>query len=73
MRYKGNKPVSPTVPPIPTNSSPVPTPTTPYNPPASTGRHLKKDGTPDMRYKENRTPGFDKDGSPDKRYKQNKP
>ncbi|MDF2431488.1 MAG: hypothetical protein JWP44_1119, partial [Mucilaginibacter sp.] len=30
------------------------------------------DGTPDMRYKENRTPGVDKNGSPDKRYKKNK-
>ena len=39
---------------------------------AATTRHLKKDGTPDMRYKENRTPGLDKDGSKDKRYKVNK-
>ena len=42
------------------------------NSPAATTRHLKKDGTPDMRYKENRTQGVDKNGTADKRYKQNK-
>ncbi|KFE98657.1 hypothetical protein IX39_14595 [Chryseobacterium formosense] len=31
---------------------------------------LKKDGTPDKRYKENKM--LKKDGTPDKRYKQNK-
>ena len=48
-------------------------------------QHLKKDGTPDMRYKENKTtysPSYSaptstthykKDGTPDKRYKENKP
>ena len=29
--------------------------------------HLRKDGMPDMRYKENRIYGFNKDGSRDKR------
>ena len=38
---------------------------------------VKKDGTPDMRYKENKdaakpTPKLKKDGTPDMRYKQNK-
>ena len=32
---------------------------------------LKKDGTPDKRYKENQN--LKKDGTPDKRYKENKP
>lgn len=32
--------------------------------------HLKKDGTPDKRYKENTH--LKKDGTPDKRYKENK-
>ncbi len=37
-------------------------------------KHLKKDGTPDKRYKENKTPKgpLKKDGTPDKRYKANK-
>ena len=45
-------------------------------------QHLKKDGTPDMRYKENKTyvspssssstTHLKKDGSPDRRYKENK-
>ena len=44
-------------------------------------QHLKKDGTPDMRYKENKTPyststnsgtHLKKDGTPDMRYKENK-
>jgi len=36
---------------------------------------LKKDGTPDKRYKTNKTPEgpLKKDGTPDKRYKSNKP
>lgn len=36
--------------------------------------HLKKDGTPDKRFKENKTPAgpLKKDGTPDKRYKANK-
>lgn len=38
----------------------------------TTERHLKKDGTPDMRYKENRTKGVDKNGSADKRFRGNK-
>jgi hypothetical protein len=52
------------------------------------GQHLKKDGTPDMRYKENKTSfhttpktsnynsgniHLKKDGTPDRRYKENKP
>ena len=49
-------------------------------------QHLKKDGTPDMRYKENKTTysisystpiytgkHLKKDGTPDMRYKENKP
>lgn len=48
------------------------------------GQHLKKDGTPDMRYKENKalySPNYSspnyglhlkKDGTPDKRYKENR-
>jgi hypothetical protein len=35
---------------------------------------LKKDGTPDKRYKKSATAGpLKKDGTPDKRYKANKP
>jgi hypothetical protein len=42
------------------------------------GQKLKKDGTPDMRYKENKEAAkpaahTKKDGTPDKRYKENKP
>jgi hypothetical protein len=37
----------------------------------SKGPVLKKDGTPDKRYKENQK--LKKDGTPDKRYKENKP
>lgn len=37
---------------------------------APTAQHVKKDGTPDKRYKENKT--LKKDGTPDKRYKENK-
>lgn len=42
------------------------------------GNKMKKDGTPDMRYKENKdavkkeTVHLKKDGTPDKRYKENK-
>ncbi|MBL7711052.1 MAG: hypothetical protein JNL13_01245 [Chitinophagaceae bacterium] len=42
------------------------------------GDKMKKDGTPDMRYKENKeavkkeTVHLKKDGTPDKRYKENK-
>ena len=41
------------------------------------GQKLKKDGTPDMRYKENKEAAkkpvhTKKDGTPDKRYKENK-
>jgi hypothetical protein len=46
--------------------------------PAKTEQHLKADGTPDKRYKENKTATkketvhTKKDGTPDKRYKENK-
>lgn len=33
---------------------------------------LKKDGTPDKRYKTSKTTVLKKDGTPDKRYKENK-
>lgn len=40
------------------------------------GQHLKKDGTPDKRFKENKAAKTEgpkkKDGTPDMRYKQNK-
>jgi hypothetical protein len=38
-------------------------------------QHLKKDGTPDKRFKENKTPKgpMTKSGKPDMRYKANKP
>lgn len=41
---------------------------------APAAKHMKKDGTPDMRYKENKssTTHTKKDGTPDKRYKENK-
>ena len=38
-------------------------------------QHLKKDGTPDKRFKENKTKPavhLKKDGTPDKRFKENK-
>ena len=40
----------------------------------ATTQHLKKDGTPDKRFKENKTPKgpLKKDGTPDMRYKANK-
>lgn len=38
--------------------------------PAKPAAKLKKDGTPDKRYKENKK--LKKDGTPDKRYKENK-
>jgi hypothetical protein len=38
--------------------------------PALQAQHLKKDGTPDKRYKENKH--LKKDGTPDKRFKENK-
>ena len=47
---------------------------------ATTSTHTKKDGTADMRYKENKdaakaktTTHVKADGTPDKRYKENKP
>jgi hypothetical protein len=52
--------------------------TTPAAKPAATTTattHLKKDGTPDKRFKENKTPPpqhLKKDGTPDKRFKENK-
>lgn len=44
---------------------------------AASAQHLKKDGTPDKRYKENKaaattTKHLKKDGTPDMRYKENK-
>lgn len=44
---------------------------------AKTARLLKKDGTPDMRYKENKAAAktvkhLKKDGTPDKRFSENK-
>lgn len=47
-------------------------------PATSTASHLKKDGSPDKRYKENKglanstAKHVKKDGTPDKRYKENK-
>jgi len=41
----------------------------------ATTQHLKKDGTPDKRFKENKTTTtvhLKKDGTPDKRFKENK-
>lgn len=37
---------------------------------ATTSNHVKKDGTPDKRYKQNKH--LKKDGTPDKRFKDNK-
>jgi hypothetical protein len=44
----------------------------------TTTTHVKKDGTPDKRFKENKgktpaTTHLKKDGTPDKRFKENKP
>ena len=77
-RYKANKstaatPPTPTTAPQPSVSTPsaaAPSPQTSAT--APTGKHLNKDGSLDMRYKENRTPGVDKNGKPDMRYKKNK-
>jgi hypothetical protein len=43
-------------------------------PATETKAPLKKDGTPDKRFKENKTPKgpLKKDGTPDKRFKENK-
>jgi hypothetical protein len=43
-------------------------------PQSKTSQHLKKDGTPDKRYKENKAKPVHvkKDGTPDKRFKENK-
>ena len=68
-----NPPAQPPIDPSIPATSTAPAKTTNTTATNTTGRHLKKDGTPDMRYKENRTPGLDKNGTPDKRYKQNKP
>lgn len=49
--------------------------TTESNAPLTDRGPLKKDGTPDKRYKANKTapkPKLKKDGTPDKRYKENK-
>lgn len=43
---------------------------TSYALPIPQGKHLKKDGTPDKRYKENKH--LKKDGTPDKRFKENR-
>jgi len=56
-------------------------PATTTTKPAATTTHTKKDGTADMRYKENKdaakakpaTAHVKADGTPDKRYKENKP
>lgn len=58
-RYKENKTYTPTPTPAPTVVTPTPEPTpAPTTTPTTTtypaGTHLKKDGTPDMRYKENK-------------------
>ena len=45
--------------------------TTSYALPAPQAQHLKKDGTPDKRFKENKH--LKADGTPDKRFKDNKP
>lgn len=42
----------------------------PAKPVVAAGTHVKKDGTPDKRYSENKR--LKKDGTPDKRYKENK-
>jgi len=49
-------------------------PATAPKPVAATTAPLKKDGTPDKRFKANQTPAgpVKKDGSPDKRFKANK-
>ena len=43
-------------------------------PQAKPAQHLKKDGTPDKRFKENKAKPvhLKKDGTPDKRFKENK-
>jgi hypothetical protein len=48
--------------------------TTTYAMPQASTQHLKKDGTPDKRYKENKAKPVHtkKDGTPDKRFKENK-
>lgn len=45
--------------------------TSTYALPQQQQKHLKKDGTPDKRYKENKQ-HLKKDGTPDMRYKENK-
>lgn len=45
--------------------------TSTYALPQQQTKHLKKDGTPDKRYKENKQ-HLKKDGTPDMRYKENK-
>ena len=45
--------------------------TSSYALPQQKAKHTKKDGTPDMRYKENKQ-HLKKDGTPDMRYKENK-
>ena len=47
--------------------------TSSYAVPVPQTKHLKKDGTPDKRFKENKAPvHLKKDGTPDKRFKENK-
>ena len=48
--------------------------TTYATPQVKPAQHLKKDGTPDKRYKENKAKPvhMKKNGTPDKRYKENK-
>ena len=49
--------------------------TSSYALPQQKSQHLKNDGTPDKRYKENKAKPvhLKKDGTPDKRFKENKP
>lgn len=61
----GVKPTTPTKPAVPASAKM----TSPGNSRSAPG-HLKKDGTPDKRYKENKH--VKKDGTPDKRFKENK-
>ncbi len=48
---------------------------TPFQQKPATTQHLKKDGTPDKRFKENKTPKgpVTKSGKPDMRFKSNNP
>jgi len=58
----------------PTPKPPVKSHVTKKKPAASVLKHMKKDGTPDRRFKENKTASgpLKKDGTPDMRFKANK-